>query len=77
MILLRWFSQQYSVSRALKPFCPIRDDHPTIKELIDYDPFCGIQPASAFSVKAHPPSLLLRRGEKRGGKPVRADIFVG
>ena len=27
---------------ALKPSCPICGDHPTIKELIDYDPFCGI-----------------------------------
>jgi len=30
------------VCRAAKPFCPIRGDHLTIKELIDYDPFCGI-----------------------------------
>jgi hypothetical protein len=27
------------------PQCPICGDHPRIKELIDYDPFCGIQPA--------------------------------
>jgi len=25
------------------PACPICGDRPTIKELIDYDPFCGIQ----------------------------------
>jgi len=29
------------------PACPICGDHPTIKELIDYDQFCGIQPAPA------------------------------
>lgn len=23
-------------------FCPIRGNHPTIKELIDFDQFCGI-----------------------------------
>lgn len=27
------------------PQCPICGDHPTLKELIDYDPFCDIQPA--------------------------------
>jgi sulfur-carrier protein adenylyltransferase/sulfurtransferase len=26
------------------PQCPICGDHPTIKELIDYETFCGIQP---------------------------------
>ena len=29
------------------PACPICGDHPTIKELIDYEQFCGIQPAPA------------------------------
>jgi molybdopterin/thiamine biosynthesis adenylyltransferase/rhodanese-related sulfurtransferase len=29
------------------PACPICGDHPTIKELIDYDQFCGIAPAPA------------------------------
>jgi sulfur-carrier protein adenylyltransferase/sulfurtransferase len=29
------------------PACPICGDNPTIKELIDYDQFCGIQPAPA------------------------------
>ena len=29
------------------PACPICGDNPTIKELIDYDPFCGISPAAA------------------------------
>ena len=29
------------------PKCPICGDNPTIKELIDYDQFCGIKPAPA------------------------------
>jgi molybdopterin/thiamine biosynthesis adenylyltransferase/rhodanese-related sulfurtransferase len=29
------------------PQCPICGEHPTIKELIDYEMFCGIQPESA------------------------------
>jgi sulfur-carrier protein adenylyltransferase/sulfurtransferase len=28
------------------PACPICGDHPTIKELIDYEVFCGIEPTS-------------------------------
>ncbi len=28
------------------PACPICGDHPTIKELIDYEQFCGIEPPS-------------------------------
>ena len=32
------------------PACPICGDHPTIKELIDYDQFCGIAPAPAEPV---------------------------
>ena len=44
------FLWQYPVDRALKPYGPIGGDHPTIKELIDHDPFCGIQPAPAEPV---------------------------
>ena len=29
------------------PECPVCGDHPTIRELIDYDQFCGIAPAAA------------------------------
>jgi molybdopterin/thiamine biosynthesis adenylyltransferase/rhodanese-related sulfurtransferase len=29
------------------PACPVCGDHPTIKELIDYEVFCGIEPTSA------------------------------
>ncbi|MFM2082557.1 MAG: hypothetical protein RL380_1248, partial [Verrucomicrobiota bacterium] len=32
------------------PACPICGDHPTIKELIDYEMFCGITPAAAEPV---------------------------
>ncbi len=28
------------------PACPVCGDHPTIKELIDYEVFCGIEPPS-------------------------------
>ena len=27
--------------------CPVCGDHPTVRELIDYDQFCGVAPASA------------------------------
>jgi molybdopterin/thiamine biosynthesis adenylyltransferase/rhodanese-related sulfurtransferase/molybdopterin converting factor small subunit len=29
------------------PSCPVCGDHPTIKQLIDYEEFCGVRPAAA------------------------------
>ena len=29
------------------PECPVCGDHPTVRELIDYDQFCGVAPAAA------------------------------
>ncbi len=53
-LLLLLFNALDMKFRELKlrrdPACPICGDHPTIKELIDYDPFCGIQPAPAEPV---------------------------
>ena len=39
-----------SIPNGRDPQCPICGAHPTIKELIDYDQFCGIQPVSAEPV---------------------------
>jgi molybdopterin/thiamine biosynthesis adenylyltransferase/rhodanese-related sulfurtransferase/molybdopterin converting factor small subunit len=42
------------------PACPVCGDHPTVRELIDYEQFCGVaQPAaaSAASAGALPPEL--------------------
>ena len=37
------------------PACPVCGDHPTVRELIDYDQFCGIaKPAAGASVAASP-----------------------
>jgi rhodanese-related sulfurtransferase len=33
------------------PACPLCGDHPTIKELIDYDQFCGVTPAPEESTE--------------------------
>jgi adenylyltransferase/sulfurtransferase len=41
------------------PACPICGDHPTIKELIDYDQFCGIQPAAA-APQANPDEVTVQ-----------------
>ena len=38
------------------PTCPVCGDHPTIKELIDYDQFCGLKPSSP-PVEEKPVSL--------------------
>jgi len=34
------------------PACPLCGDHPTVKELIDYEAFCGV-PAAPAGVMAH------------------------
>src|SRR5689334_14919622 len=33
------------------PECPVCGDHPTIRELIDYEQFCGIKPAASSPAK--------------------------
>jgi len=46
------------------PGCPVCGDNPTIRELIDYESFCGTQPAAdAATVSARELAGLLARGE--------------
>ena len=48
------------------PECPVCGDHPTVKELIDYDQFCGIAPqpaaaaATASSADAPVPEMTVQ-----------------
>jgi MoaD family protein len=59
--------------------CPVCGDHPTVRELIDYDQFCGIAPAAS----APPPSvpadfeitaLDLKRAIDSGKNPYILDV---
>ena len=58
--------------------CPVCGDHPTVRELIDYDQFCGIAPAPAQS--AAPPAdfettvLDLKRAIDSGRNPYILDV---
>ena len=61
------------------PDCPVCGDHPTVRELIDYDQFCGIAPAAS----APPPSvpadfeitaLELKRAIDSGKNPYILDV---
>jgi sulfur-carrier protein adenylyltransferase/sulfurtransferase len=36
------------------PECPVCGDHPTVKELIDYEQFCGIHPAPQATASSEP-----------------------
>jgi len=45
------------------PQCPICGDHPTIKELIDYDQFCGI-PAEPVNPGANPDEVTVQEMKK-------------
>ena len=40
------------------PACPVCGDHPTVKELIDYEQFCGIKPAATAASKPDLPAEL-------------------
>jgi adenylyltransferase/sulfurtransferase len=58
--------------------CPVCGDHPTVRELIDYDQFCGVAPASAPA--AAPPAdfettvLDLKRAIDTGKNPYILDV---
>ena len=56
------------------PECPVCGDHPTVRELIDYEQFCGVRPAAAAAPAALPPELETTVEELRdlraSGRPV-------
>ena len=59
--------------------CPVCGDHPTVRELIDYDQFCGIAPAAAPAAPAVPPDfeitvLDLKRAIDTGKNPYILDV---
>jgi sulfur-carrier protein adenylyltransferase/sulfurtransferase len=47
--------------------CPVCGDHPTVRELIDYEQFCGIRPEPAMekSVKNGIPQITVRELKRR------------
>jgi adenylyltransferase/sulfurtransferase len=49
------------------PACPICGDHPTIKELIDYEVFCGIEPAA--ETKGNPDEVTVQDMKKALDNP--------
>ena len=59
--------------------CPVCGDHPTVRELIDYDQFCGVAPAAAPAAPAVPPDfeitvLDLKRAIDSGKNPYILDV---
>ncbi len=60
--------------------CPVCGDHPTVRELIDYDQFCGVAPAhAAAAVPATPADfettvLDLKRAVDAGKAPFILDV---
>ena len=49
------------------PECPVCGDHPTVRELIDYEQFCGIRPAAQTAAAAEPEITVeeLKRAQDR------------
>ena len=61
------------------PECPVCGDHPTVRELIDYDQFCGIGPAASAPAPAVPQGfeitvLDLKRAIDSGKNPYILDV---
>jgi adenylyltransferase/sulfurtransferase len=61
------------------PECPVCGDKPTVRELIDYDQFCGIAPAASAPVAAVPQDfeitvLDLKRAIDSGKNPFILDV---
>jgi adenylyltransferase/sulfurtransferase len=60
------------------PKCPVCGDNPTVKELIDYEQFCGIpQAKAAEEEEAHVPHITvgeLKAKQDRGEKFVLLDV---
>jgi adenylyltransferase/sulfurtransferase len=60
--------------------CPVCGDHPTVRELIDYDQFCGVAPAQTqAAAPAVPPDfettvLDLKRALDSGKEPFILDV---
>ena len=46
------------------PACPICGDNPTVTELIDYEMFCGIQPAAEIDPAANPDEVTVQDMKK-------------
>ncbi|CAN5882592.1 molybdopterin-synthase adenylyltransferase MoeB [soil metagenome] len=59
--------------------CPVCGDNPTVRELIDYDQFCGVSPAQAAPAPADPPDFEttvvdLKRAIDSGKAPYILDV---
>jgi molybdopterin/thiamine biosynthesis adenylyltransferase/rhodanese-related sulfurtransferase/molybdopterin converting factor small subunit len=56
------------------PECPVCGDHPTVRELIDYDQFCGVAPAAAPAAQSSVPETTVE--ELKARTDVRAPFFL-
>jgi len=59
------------------PECPVCGDHPTVRELIDYDQFCGIRPpAQAAAAAALPPDQEITVEDLKKAQDRQEALFV-
>ena len=56
------------------PECPVCGEHPTVTELIDYDQFCGITPASTSAESANGTETTVE--ELKARLDQGADVFI-
>ena len=58
------------------PECPVCGDRPTVRELIDYEQFCGIRPAAQSAASTLPPEQEVTVEELRRTQDRREPLFL-
>jgi adenylyltransferase/sulfurtransferase len=67
-----WNMQFRQLKLRRDPACPVCGDQPTVRELIDYEQFCGVSPAAAPSAGAAEDEVTVEQLKERldSGHPV-------
>jgi len=56
------------------PDCPLCGEHPTVRELVDYESFCGIAPAAMAPAGLEISARALAEARARAGGPMLVDV---
>jgi len=69
-----WTMRFREVKLRRDPSCPVCGDHPTIKQLIDYEEFCGVRPTPAAAASAGVPETTVE--ELKARLDMRAPVYI-
>ncbi len=74
MLFDAWRMQVRMVKVRKDPQCPICGEHPTIRELIDYEEFCGVEPEPVLAEELEITPRELKRRLDRGERLFLLDV---